>query len=63
MYEGETYLKGILRNNLYVVATINSDSENTTQISSKCKSKNCIGIWHKRLGHRNYNAIKQLISQ
>ena len=63
MYEGETYLKGILKNNLYEVATVDSDLANTTQISSNCKNKNCIAIWHKRLGHRNYDAIKQLISQ
>ena len=63
MYERETNLKWLLKNNLYEVATINSDSANTTQISFSCKNKNCIAIWHKHLGHRNYVAMQQLISQ
>ena len=30
MYEGKTYLKVTQKNNLYEVATVNSDSANTT---------------------------------
>lgn len=31
-----------------------------TVINNECKNKNCIVKWHKRLGHRDFNALKQI---
>ena len=60
MYNGITYLNGIVNNDLYEVKQIDKHSDDKANLVHECKNKNCIDLWHKRLGHRNYNSLKEL---
>lgn len=35
----------------------------TVQTQVSCTNPNCITIWHRRLGHKNYESIKYLVNQ
>lgn len=39
--------------------SVNSASTNE-RLDYECKNKNCIVKWHKRLGHRNFDTLKQM---
>lgn len=41
---------------------LNEHAENYN-IAVGCKNKNCIKIWHSRLGYQNYDGIGQLVRE
>lgn len=46
--------------------TINKQPHKNTDYTNliyKCSNKNCIEPWHRRLGHRNYQSIKNITSK
>lgn len=45
---------------MYEIEIYNEDIQNTAQWVQQCKSKNFVLLWHKTLGHRNYNSVKGL---
>ena len=60
MYNGITYLNGIVNNDLYEIKLIDDHTDNKTKLAREYKNKNSIELWVKRLGHRNYNSLKEL---
>ena len=53
--DGECILTARVNSNLYAI-------ENKIQLAavSRCKSKDCIHVWHRKLGHRDIKSIKLL---
>lgn len=50
-----------MKNNLYGIELLENAETNTVNIEKECKNKDCLELWHKRLGHRNYNSIKEMV--
>lgn len=51
------------KNNLYVIEQLDNLTtiENHANITYSCNNKECLELWHIRLGHRNYEAIKIIV--
>lgn len=56
-YYVKSCLEEVVTNNLYDVPTEKLEFGNSAQITSLCKNKDRIDLWHIRLGHRDPNAI------
>jgi transposase InsO family protein len=54
-------IEGQANDNLYEIFAEKDRNEKLANVAIECRNKNCIELWHKRLGHRHKLAIKQLI--
>lgn len=55
------YLEAKMKNNLYEVELLKNAETNLVNTAYECKNKDCLKLWHKRLGHRNVNSIKERV--
>ncbi|HEY0222472.1 MAG TPA: DDE-type integrase/transposase/recombinase, partial [Lactovum miscens] len=60
--ENNVILECEATDNLYQIQPIETNENSVTQAAFICTNKNCIELWHKRLAHKNNEAIKQIIT-
>ena len=56
MHNDEAFSDGKLNKNL---SEINACQKNIENIAQQYNDKNCVLLWHKKLGHSNNNLMKE----
>lgn len=57
----KTYLERKKKNNLYKKELLENPTTNIVNLTHDCKKKECLELWPKRLDHRNYGSIKEIV--
>ncbi|GBN19276.1 Copia protein [Araneus ventricosus] len=63
MKDKTVYLEAISNNNSLYEVIMHEDKVSNHNFAYNCNNHNCLYLWHKRLGHRNINSIKQLVKE
>lgn len=56
-----TYLERKMKKNLYKKELLENATTNIVNLTHDCKNKECLELWPKRLDHRNYGSIKEIV--
>lgn len=61
---GNIIVEEKFKNSLYKTRLTNQNENiDHANLIHNCSNKNCIELWHRSLGHRNYQSIKNTISK
>ena len=62
-YNGEIFLEGKMKNNLYELELPVVEKRDQAYTINKCNNRNCITLWHRRMGHKNIDSIRDMNSK